>query len=275
MLLSLGWRRRLILVACLVGCYALNVVVNVGIYRTPSPNVGASVLAFSRLVEAGVAQKVLRAECGTVAFRLCSNLDELDRLEGKRQGFLWESKLPESTDAWRDSTGEYARMNRSIALAAPFAVLAVVASGSMELLLKTSLGGDGADGNWMSYPDDSATVKFIRWMLPADAALFAESRQQRAALHGDILNSIYDVAAIVASLLVLLSFALAIAIGDGLVARLFGLALLFVVANAVVHGGLVGPFARYQVKVAWVAFPLLALAVPRLLAAKRQWSRGG
>lgn len=253
--------------AGLVGVVMLAVLPNLLLYGRTTTNAASQALVFAKLAEEGLAQAYLEKNCQRSKFRICDFLPVLEELKGHRQGFLWDDydKLAFKTGAWLDETGEFSRLVFSIILDNPAAVLRMAFRSTFELLSLSSLGIPEADGNFRVYSKDDHVYRNIHNWFPGAASSFDTSRQQSGSLHLPQIGQYYAALQSTGYFLAIAVFAAALFRRNRLVLELVVLTTAFVVASAVVHASLVGPYVRYQVKAAWVLWPIIFVSIPCLV----------
>ena len=251
--------------ALVLGTLCLILLPNLVLYGKLTANNGSAALVFARFVEVGLAQDYLHSHCEPPIFLVCNQLGKLDVLKGQRQGFLWgEDKLANTTDAWLDPQGEFARLDRSIIFNNITGTAIHVSASAGELLSMSSLGEQVSDGNLMTYPETGPVWKYIHRVFPNEAATFDESRQQLGTFDIALWNKVYEISQSLSYLLIPAGLLWAMLRRNWQMVGLISCAIVYVVASAFVHAGLVGPFARYQVKAAWVFWPIILVAFSQL-----------
>lgn len=250
--------------------FGLTVVVlaaapNAYLYGKVTLNAGGAAMSFAKLVDDGVAQDYLQSQCASRGYRVCAHLDELAKLKGQSQGFLWgEARLAEKTLAWRDPDGELGRLNRAILSARAPSILRSAARSAGKLLLATALGTDTADDNWQRYAPDHPMMTYLANEMPNARVAFDNSRQQRGRLARSNLNTLYSVSIYASYGVVLALLIAAVHQRALLVVAVLGILVYFLITNAVIHGGLVGPFVRYAARVTWVVWPVVFAGIELL-----------
>jgi hypothetical protein len=250
---------------------ALPVLWNTIRYDAPRLNVAASALLFSKFADAGLAQRYLREECPTLAHPVCAHLDELAEVPGS-QAFLWEGDPPlaEALDAWHDRDGVFAAIVASIARTYPVDVLGLAIADTVALAERRTLGFDaGKSGELQPFRADDDPRRAVANFHPAELPAFDAARQQRGNLQRFYAERMYNWLTLItyAGLIVVLTRSLYFGRRtDAAIALVLSAAIL---GGLLVHGGLVGPYARYHVKLSWIAAFALATFALRTSEARR------
>jgi hypothetical protein len=220
------------------------------LYEKTSLNPNGPAIFFAKLTDHGLAQKYLQLECARTQEPICGYLpefEELSRTWPGQQAFLWQpvgaKKLPlaDQLDAYHEGSAALRKHMSRIVRAFPLEIAAMSIHDSWSLLAaKGELFGDARP--W--------------WRHKEWTNAFLASRQQNGALIQAPFNLISQVAY---GLSLVLIIALALARRTRELQSAHQGVLFVVVCNAVVHASLVGPYARYQDKVAFI--PLLLLFV--------------
>jgi hypothetical protein len=214
------------------------------------------VFLLGHLVEAGLAQRLLRDECPNARYALC---DFQEALVPDVNWFLWNPNSPFyrlGMWEWEGSKAEASRILIGTLRAYPGAhLVAAVRYTARQLVAIWTL--DGLESYiGKPYVDDT-----LRVQRPDLYPRFRAARQQRGTLHADALATMHQVVASGAALasLWLLGAAWRRRSSVALDAR-FGFHIMVWVAlvcNAALCGNLSGVFDRYQARLVW----LLPLAV--------------
>jgi hypothetical protein len=246
-----------------VGRGAVAVTVGVGLllainYRQYSGAVFLSrnghAFLLGHLVEAGLAQRLLRDECPHTRYALCAFVDEIIP---NANWFLWHPASPfnkiggfegSKAEAWRLLTGTLrAYPGAHLVTAVRYTVRQFVAIWSI----------DGLD----SYLDCPYLDPVIRQEHPQLYPYFRAARQQRETLHADALATVHQVAACGAALGSLWVLAAAwwrrSSVARDACVGFQVTVWVALVCNAALCGNLSGVFDRYQARLVW----LLPLAV--------------
>ena len=106
------------------------------------------------------------------------------------------------------------------------------------------------------------TYGIIKRFIPGEVPAMQKARQQRGALHFDLINRVHVPIALGSMLLAFLLLASALARGrfDPL-ARLAATVTVALLANAFVCGALSGPHDRYGARIAWIATLTAAIVI--------------
>ncbi len=237
------------------------VAVNLAGHGRASPSPFGSVFLAARLIYDGPGMDMLRRTCPDAGWRICP---ALGRLGSNHNIFLWEPDSP----LWTELGGpkRWAAEASAIVAAtmreAPGAVALGVAGNSLEQLRLLDT-GDGLD----PWPGVPGPEPLIARFFPHELGRFLAGRQQRGLLVQDVqaIAPLHRVAAL-SGLLALLAVLVLLRRRLGLAeTSLVVLVLAATIGNAAITGGLSGPTARYQARIAWLfvfAPVAVALAAP-------------
>lgn len=254
--------------ACLIGAVVvLAVLPNAMLYGKPSINAGGSALFFSRTVDTGIMQPYLRAHCPTLSAPVCAQLPAIEASSPGGQPFLWDGPA-DALDAWHDPDGSIGR----IATAAAFSdlpKLAAFALGDIAGLAARPVLEYHAHGEFVPLDaDDEGPRQTIEQRYPDQLAQFLSARQQLGTLRNYFPAPLYLATSLLGYALLLLSLTFSFRAHPRL-AMLALATLAFVTLGLVIHGGLVGAYARYHAKLGWVAWPVLAIVAATLFGGGR------
>lgn len=242
--------------------WGLSVAPNLAHYGRASISTTGSVRLFSRLVDARLAQKYLRLHCPSEPILLCRRLPELEAYRTP-EAFLWRG-LPDLNRAWTDPSGAYGRLAHAIVAAYPAQTAALYLHDAGRLFLSPTLSPDDLAHH---RPGDRLHDAFAA-VLPSALADLDAARQQRGELSALFPARLYAAGAYLSYALALALVLVAAARRDRRTAAL-GLAFFVLLALDLAVHALVGPYARYQVKVSWVAWMVVIAGVQRLAGAGR------
>jgi hypothetical protein len=220
-------------------------------YQKATLNANGPAIFFAKLVDRGLAQAYLQRAClSEKTLVICGYLPELGALERKpgSQSFLWQkldsrnNYLADALRAYEEGSAEILSLNWRILSAYPLQVAAMSLIDSVELL--------AAKGE--------VVIDTRPWWHHSEwGFVFMNARQQVGTLLQAPFNLISQIAYSVSVAFMLLLLLRPRTPPHLRVAS--ASALLILVVNAFVHGSLVGPYARYQDKVAFI--PILMLLV--------------
>jgi len=239
---------------------------NLAIFGRLSVNPSGSVAFFSKLVYAGAAQEYLAENCGRERMKVCDYLSELAPMKGDDdQPFLWkrvggDGRSIAAITGLSDPNNEYSRLVVRIILQYPLVVAKGALTDTYTLIL-----AEGQD--LQSYKDQGPTWPF-KSLYARDKRSFEMAKQQNSALPQEIVNRLAQITTI-GSVPLLIIFAV---IGRHRTIVLLTLGTWL--ANAMVHGTLVGAFERYQDKVNWL-LPMILLAIVAEWHARRDHVAAG
>ncbi|MFM2045769.1 MAG: hypothetical protein RLY86_4345 [Pseudomonadota bacterium] len=214
---------------------------------------GGPVFIFGRLLQDGVVQRWLDAECPRADIRLCAYRD---RLPATANDFIWHDDSPfREIGWWGGADAELARIVRESVAAHPGAVLATSLTSTLAQLGEVET-GDGLD-EWQE-----VTNWVFRELVPQPG--FAAARQQNGQMTQALFDAVNTLHVPVAHLslagLVLAAF-LAFRRGRADLGALALFLLLALLGNAVISGALANPHDRYQSRMIWIATLALGMAM--------------
>jgi hypothetical protein len=243
---------------------ALPIAWNATQYGVASLNPAGGALLFAKLADAGLAQRYLDEACPRIQYPVCAARDRL-RVIDKPQAFLWEGD-PSPADefqAWNDSQGYFARIARRTIRAYPRDFVGLVGGDMVQLLGRPTLGFaiEGSD----ELKPDPLVRPALAAHHPDSIAAYERSRQQVGTLAPLYPASAYVLLTVAGYGALIAGLGLAVARHDWETAAVLAALGAAILGGLAVHGGLVGPFARYHVKLSWLAAFGVAVA---LLAAR-------
>jgi hypothetical protein len=225
---------------------------------------GGHVYLLAHLLDTGLGQRLLRAQCPQAGYALCPYQAELNTNAAE---FIWSKQVNVSVlGGWANSNGEAERMWRGVVRHYP----AAYARSLVTYTVRQFAALDSYDG-LVTYADKGYVAGFISHFLPRQFDDFLAAAQQRGAFSdAPALPSLH---AAVFWLAVLASGALVVGacrrrdwrIGDA-AASFQATVWVVLVANAALCANVSGVFDRYQVRVAW----MLPVAVALSVAARRR-----
>lgn len=229
-------------------------------------NSGGPALTFSRLVDTGVAQPIVARECRLRALAICPHQQLIGDPQRNRQVFLWEGPA-EATEARTTSAHEYAELNALILKESWPAFIAHGVADTLLLLSRPTLVGSfyrKQEGVGVELEPRGDMSWALQYRYPTHLAAYRGARQQR----GDWLEAFpartFAISSFAGYALLALLALILFRTGDRVGAAIALSALALVAGELLLHATLVGPFARYHVKVAWVAWPLVLALLARL-----------
>ena len=218
-------------------------------YGRASLNANGPAIFFAKLVDHGLAQSYLRNNCSSQnVLTICEYLSEIETLGGRpgSQSFLWEVVGPRNINiadevkAFDQNSEEIRALNWDIVFEYPLQVakLSLIDSGEL-FMAKGEILGDSRF--WWNHP---------KW-----DSKFMEARQQT----GTLLQAPFLIVAQIVHVFSILGMLLLFfrPSTPQQVRILISAVLIALIANALIHATLVGPYARYQDKVTFI--PILAL----------------
>jgi hypothetical protein len=214
----------------------------------------------ARLVQDGIAKRVLDDTCPQSGYRLCAFKD---RLPADSNDYLWRWDSP------FQKFGEFAGMegeSKSIIVQSlkryPLLNLEMALRDTLEQFV-TFKTGDGIE------PLNGVPIPALKKHMPDQVALYMASRQRKGEISFEWINMVQMPIAILS-----ISGLVIILIGAGRRGRwddrvfLSGFVLLALVGNAFICGALSSPHDRYQSRLIW----LVCFAVILLLAQQRRYA---
>jgi hypothetical protein len=254
-LVSLGGLRRgataLILSAAIV--FAGNFIVAKQWTWTP----GGFSLTFGRMLQDGIVHRYLAEHCPDARFKLCEHRDALPH---NADDFFWSEDIFDQLGRFEGLGQEMETIAIESLKAYPWMQFQMVARATLQQLAMVRSGAGIVHWVWHTY-------YAIETYTPAAAPAMHAARQQREKFRRanfDLVNRLHVPATLIA--MALLPVILVLALRGRVEADLGWLAttvLLAILANAVVCGTLSGPHDRYGARIAWLATPVVLLAIWR------------
>lgn len=241
---------------------ALPIAWNALAFGTPSLNPARGALLVSKFLDAGLAQPYLEETCPRTPHPICPHLGELPPDDSYSQNFLWGTggpPLAQELNAWRDPDGSFAELATGVALAYPREVLGLALADAWTLVWFPTLRfGVDEGGELRPFGPERAPRRSLLSYHPDAVGAYDEARQQTGRLQTLFPVGLYRATTLL-SYAGLLLMALATARGNRRACALTLVVGAAILGGLAVHGGLVGPFPRYHVKLSWLAtFALLA-----------------
>ncbi|SON55060.1 hypothetical protein HDIA_1519 [Hartmannibacter diazotrophicus] len=241
------------------------------LYGHQALNDGGAALFFAKLTDAGIAQDYLHESCPQEPRPICAYLDELDRIH-EWQGFLWNNApdtLAMRTNAWVDPKGEFKGLNRQIVWNRWPQVLKLVAGDVFSLFKMTTLDTTGqGTGELVQLPQDDTVHTVIAKFYPGVVAEYETARQQTGKLTK--FPAVFYEVSTYASYVLLLAMLVYSLVRANRQLGVICLAVFVVIALfVIVQGGLVGAYARYHVKISWLAWLCVLTSMARLVLEHR------
>ncbi|UVF18423.1 hypothetical protein HPT29_018215 [Microvirga terrae] len=233
---------------------ALPIAWNFAKFGKPSLNVASGALLFSKLVDAGLAQRYLAEKCSISPHPICEHLNKLVSVPSS-QSFLWDGSPPLASqlNAWRDPDNSFKELAYDILRTYPVEALKLALNDTFHLFTALTLDfNDELKPYGNGEPGNSVRDKIEQYHRVGINA-FDSARQQNGALEQFYPSILYAITTL--GSYVGLVFVSAISLlrrnrERSATAIIFLFSTLIGVA---IHGGLVGPFARYHVKLSWLA----------------------
>jgi hypothetical protein len=251
---------------CLVLGVSLVVAANYALTKHVFLSRSGAVFMTARMIEDGVAKRVLDDECPAAHYVLCRYKDHLP---ATADDYLWESNSPfNKLGRFRGSANESQKIMTEGFKHYPLIELgAMLKNGARQFFMFRT--GDGiAPQEWVL---DTEFHNF----LPLQMKAYQMARQQREEMSFVLLNIVH------VGLAALALFVLCVLVWTGVKRRewkeltLPAFMLLALLGNALVCGATSGPHDRYQGRLIWVpVFVVLLTAKPTLLALRRAGESG-
>ena len=218
------------------------------------------VFAMARMMQDGIITKVLNETCAQADYKLCQYRTELPK---RADQYLWGPRTPfNKLGRFIGTEKESNALVRESLIRHPFLNLAMAAKDSAEQFVVFQT-GDGID------PQQWIVGRDFRIFMPTQLPAYDLARQQKGDIPFVGINVIHLPVAVLALVLLIVCFGLALRGRDRRSAVLFGFVLAALIGNAIVCGAMSGPHGRYQSRLMWT--PLLALV---LVGSERpSWTR--
>ena len=173
--------------------------------------------------------------------------------------------MADETDAWRDMSGDYARLVRKIVFTHPTEVVGFFLRDTVALLTKPTLVSNNPGRELIAHlsPEDSVR-RTLSLKYPERLDSFDTARQQSGDLIRIFPETYYQSLTYFSYVILLCIVVFSWARSEKQVFALATAVVVLILLNAAVHGGLAGPFARYNVKVSWLAWIAIFTAGIRL-----------
>jgi hypothetical protein len=235
-----AFRGSLSLVAGAIMLLAANFMMSGKVAWTP----GGYGIAFSRILQDGIAVRYLNDSCARERLKLCPHRHALP---DNGDTFLWGRGVFDRLGRF-EGLGEEMRhiVLRSLAAYPGHHLVAAIGSASRQLTMVAT--GEGVHSNLMH------TQRIIERYLPHQTAFMQTARQHRGDLSFAGVNDIHVPVAHGSMLMIAAFFGYALwrrRIDD--LALLTGTVTLAILGNAFVCGVLSGPHDRYGARMAWIA----------------------
>ena len=264
-----SWRPRIWLWRAILplplACLALVSVNLVGHGRASLSPFG-NVFLLARLIYDGPGRVALEHNCPQVGWRLCA---ALGRLPPTSDDFLWRADSPlVAAGGAKLVSGEASAIILAAVRESPGAVLRGFLANAVAQFTRFAT-GDGLQ----PWPD-TVTPAIVQDFPRAEAAAYAAARQQRAEMpvpatspEHSLLPSPFVILHLGAASVGICGavFVLILGLRRRHIAAGFALAaLVAVLSNAIITGGLSGPHDRYQSRIVWLPLAVACLAIPSL-----------
>jgi hypothetical protein len=211
-------------------------------------------IAFGRMLQDGIVKRYLRDHCPDAQLKLCPYRDDLPT---DADDFLWSYGVFNELGRF-DGLGEEMRhivLHSLKEYPLQQVESAVAATASQLRLVGTGYGTH--DRIWHTYG-------IIKRFIPAEVPAMQQARQQRGELDFELINRVHVPIALGSMVLALVLLARAWIRRDvDEPARLVGMVMVAILANAFVCGALSGPHDRYGARMAWIVTFAVAIAVLR------------
>jgi len=208
------------------------------------------VFMFARMLQDGVAQRLLNETCPTSDYQLCR----------------YRKVLPNRADKWLWGPGTlFVKLHRFIGTAKeserivhdslvryPFWNLELAARDALQQLTLFHTGDQIEPQQWILFTDFH---KFIPDQMPA----YSVARQQKGRINFRLINYVHVPVGGLILLLLVGGFVVALRRHDLKAAPLLGFVLVALLGNAIICGVFSNPHARYQSRLIWVPALVLAL----------------
>ena len=213
-------------------------------------------IAFGRLLQDGIVKRYLHDHCPDAQLKLCPYRDELPT---DADDFLWSYGVFNELGRF-DGLGEEMRhivLHSLKDYPLQQVETAVAATASQLRLVGTGCGTH--DRIWHTYG-------IIKRFIPAEVPAMQQARQQRGELDFELINRMHVPIALGSMVLALVLLARAWIRRDvDEPARLVGIVMVAILANAFVCGALSGPHDRYGARMAWIATFAVSIALLRAI----------
>jgi len=265
------------LLALLPLCAAISIAANYVISDNATLAKGSSARLFSKLADNRLAQPYLAEHCATDRIPACAHLSELESFDEAEQ-FLWGKdgapSLARRLDAWDDRSGEYAQLSRRVILAYPGEAGHIAWRDTIILLRGLTFEKQSRELIPLAAPKGSVRGRIATRhpkMLPA----FLDARQQQDTLRAIYPDRFYILSTLASYILLPLVLVVALIRRDRLLAAICIATLALLLGSAAVHGGLSSPVARYNIKVSWLPWWAVIVALLRWPYGQRVRPAGG
>jgi hypothetical protein len=211
-------------------------------------------IAFGRMLQDGIVKRYLRDHCPDAQLKLCPYRDDLPT---DADDFLWSYGVFNELGRFDGLREEMRHIVLHSLKEYPLQQVetAVAATASQLRLVGTGYGTH--DRIWHTYG-------IIKRFIPAEVPAMQQARQQRGELDFELINRVHVPIALGSMVLALVLLARAWIRRDvDEPARLVGMVMVAILANAFVCGALSGPHDRYGARMAWIVTFAVAIAVLR------------
>ena len=225
-------------------------------------------IVFGRMLQDGIVKRYLRDHCPDTRLKLCPYRNELP---STADDFLWSYGVFNDLGRFKGLGDEMRFIVLRSMQEYPMQQIETALAATASQLGQAATGHGINDQIWHTYG-------IIKRFIPGEVPAMQKARQQRGALHFDLINRVHVPIALGSMLLAFLLLASALARGrfDPL-ARLAATVTVALLANAFVCGALSGPHDRYGARIAWIATLTAAIAILQALnsyAAERERRAG-
>ena len=208
------------------------------------------VFSFARMMQDGIAKKVLDEACPHEHFRLCPYRDSFPP---RADDYLWGPDSPFTTlHRFLGTEKESERIVSESFERFPMLNLTMAMWDSVKQFIVFHT-GDGIE------PQQWVLARDFRRFMPDQLPAYDLARQQKGSIAFFSVNVVHEPVAWAALLGLIALLVVAVRERDGRAAAFFGFVLAALIGNAIICGVFSGPHARYQSRLMWT--PMLALAL--------------
>jgi hypothetical protein len=210
---------------------------------------------FARMLQDGLVQRLLTDTCPKSSYQLCMFKD---KLPNRADAWLWDGDSPfNALNRFHGRGSDYERIIADSIARYPLQNVAAALKDTAVQFVTFKTGDQIEPQEWVLYSD-------LAHYIPRQMNSYMRARQQRGELRFDSLNRIHVSVAIVALLGLPFLLWMAISRGDWRKAMLPAFVLTALLGNAFICGTLSNPHDRYQSRLIWVPFFVLAISAPQV-----------
>ena len=234
---------------------------------------GGHVYLTAHLLDTGLAQRLLRAECPDGGYALCPYQAQLNTDAAR---FIWNKDVNVSVlGGWTRSNGEASQLLRGVVRRYPLEYAASLVTYTARQFAAL----DSFDG-LVTYADKGYVADFVSYYLPGQYADFLAAAQQRGAFTDApalpaIHAAVFWLAALAGGTLLFLGRRRPEWAAGGAATRFHVTVWLALAGNAALCANVSGVFDRYQTRLAWLLPLAVALCLARVGERKRHSAQVG